>query len=268
MRLFFRFFISDLDPNRFMKNWTRLIVGAIIIIFTQACSIEKKICPAYQSAFIHDQEALDRHFSYFKEDSTPKLASVDKNRFLIVESKPYRKKLRSLQTIPMRDVYPVEDDSLAFDDEIPLAEREYGYDSTAVIKEEIDTTATATDSIYMISKKKEDFNIDQELYLWYLRDFLVYPDVRLQLEQNAEATQQQEKAEKKGFFGFFKNLFGGKKNKSDTTGVETNATEVEGEPEKKDLFGGLFKKKDKQEEPEEDEPENNNEGTVNEEEDF
>lgn len=252
-----------------MKNWTRLIVGTIIIISTQACSIERKICPAYQSAFIHDQEALDRHFSYFKEDSSPKLASVEKNRFLIIEDQSYRKKLRSLQTIPMRDVYPVEEDSLAFDDEIPLAEREYGYDSTAVIKEEIDTTATAADSIYMISKKKENFNIDQELYLWYLRDFLVYPDVRLQLEQNAEATEQQERAEKKGFFGFFKNLFGGKKNKSDTTGVETNATDIEDEPEKKGLFGGLFKKKNKEETPEpvDEEPDNNDEGTT-EEEDF
>ena len=246
-----------------MKNAHYLVVGLLFFLTLQACT-ERMICPAYQSAFIHDKDALDRHFSYFKEDSTPKIVSASKDRFLIVEPVAYRKKLRGLQTIPMQDVYPQEDDSLAFDDEIELAERDYGYDSTAVISE--DTVATAADSIYMISLKKENFNVDQELYLWYLKDFLVYPDVRLQMAEAAEASGEAagEKKEKKGFFGFFKRLFGGKKNKSDTTGVETSATELneEEKPKKKGIFG--FLKKDKKEK-EEDEPDNNEEATEEEE---
>ncbi len=244
-----------------MKNAHYLVVGLLLFLAMQACT-ERMICPAYQSAFIHDKDALDRHFSYFKEDSTPKvMATASKDRFLIIEPTAYRKKLRQLQTIPMQDVYPQEDDSLAFDDKIELAERDYGYDSTAVISE--DTVATAADSIYMISLKKENFNVDQELYLWYLKDFLVYPDVRLQLEENAEAVAKEEK-KKKGISGFFKRLFGGKKNKSDTTGVETSASELDGEeaPQKKGIFGFLKKgKKDKQAE----EPDNNEEATEEEE---
>lgn len=248
-----------------MKNAHYLVVGLLLFLTLQACT-ERMICPAYQSAFIHDKDALDRHFSYFKEDSTPKVLSASKDRFNIIEPVAYRKKLRSLQSIAMVDVYPQEDDSLAFDDEIELAERDYGYDSTAVISE--DTVATAADSIYMISLKKENFNVDQELYLWYLKDFLVYPDVRPQLEANAEAAAAEEK-KKKGISGFFKRLFGGKKNKSDTTGVETSATELDGEeePKKKGLFGG-FKKKGKKDKQEEEDTENNEEATEEETEDF
>ncbi|MEP2772365.1 MAG: hypothetical protein ABJH05_09460 [Fulvivirga sp.] len=250
-----------------MKNAHYLVVGLLLFLAMQACT-ERMICPAYQSAFIHDKDALDRHFSYFKEDSTPKILSASKDRFNIIEPVAYRKKLRSLQTIAMVDVYPQEDDSLAFDDEIELAERDYGYDSTAVISE--DTVATAADSIYMISLKKENFNVDQELYLWYLKDFLVYPDVRLQMEENAEVAAAEEK-KKKGISGFFKRLFGGKKNKSDTTGVETSATELNGEeePKKRGIFG--FLKKGKKDQQEEEDTENNEEATeeeTEEEDDF
>jgi len=250
-----------------MKNAHYLVVGLLLFLAMQACT-ERMICPAYQSAFIHDKDALDRHFSYFKEDSTPKVLSASKDRYNIIEPVAYRKKLRSLQSIAMVDVYPQEDDSLAFDDEIEYAERDYGYDSTAVISE--DTVATAADSIYMISLKKENFNVDQELYLWYLKDFLVYPDVRPQLEANAEAEAAEEK-KKKGISGFFKRLFGGKKNKSDTTGVETSATELDGEeePKKKGIFG--FLKKGKKDQQEEEDSENNEEATeeeTEEEDDF
>src|SRR5690606_17599426 len=53
----------------------------------------------------------------------------------------------------------------------------------------------------------------QDNYMWYLRDYLVLPDVRLaKLQQNAEArsSRVKEKAakrEKKGLKGFFRNLF-------------------------------------------------------------
>ncbi|MTI23041.1 hypothetical protein E1176_18570 [Fulvivirga sp. RKSG066] len=250
-----------------MRNAHLFLVGFIALYALQSCT-ERAICPAYQSAFIHDKEVLERKFSYFKEDSTPKILSASKDRYNIIEPVSYRKKLRSLQTIPMKDIYPQEEDSLSFDDDIALAERDYGYDSTAVIS--VDTLATAADSIYMISLKKEKFNVDQELYLWYLKDFLVYPDVRLQMAEEAElaqaAAKEQRKKEKKGFF---KRLFGGKKNKNDSTELETNATDVDGEPqkEKKGLFGFLKKKNKKEKAPKEEEPENNDEAAPEEEDD-
>ncbi|MEM8564987.1 MAG: hypothetical protein AAGF85_00910 [Bacteroidota bacterium] len=229
----------------------------LCILMVQACT-ERMICPAYQSAFIHDEEELRKRFSYFNEDSTPKLLEASKNRYLLLEPVSYRRKLRSLQTIPMKDVYPIEEDSLAFDDEFALAERDIGsrdlYDSADLVKDHsIETGAvdsTAADSAYVISIKKEKFNIDQELYLWYLRKYLVYPDVRLQQEDNAEEAAMAAKKEKKGFFGFFKNLFKKKNKEEEIEGdgadgdVETSATEVdEGEvqEEKKGLFSFLKK---------------------------
>lgn len=222
-----------------MNKLYQPILGVILFFVAQACA-ERAICPAYQSAFIHDKEVLKRHFSYFGEDSMPKVMEASKDKFLIIEPMSYRKKLRSLETIPMQDVYPQKADSLLFNDEFYLAERD-GYDSTAVIS--VDTTAAAADSLYVISLKKEKFNIDQELYLWYLRDYLVYPDVRLHHQEQAEQNLKAEKSEKKGFFGFFKNLFK-KKEASDSTvfDVETSATELKDGKKKKKKGLGLFRK--------------------------
>ncbi|WP_157494033.1 hypothetical protein [Fulvivirga imtechensis] len=231
-----------------MSKLYQPLAAIILFLCVQACT-ERAICPAYQSAFIHDKEVLKRHFSYFGEDSMPKVMEASKDKFLIIEPMSYRKKLRSLETIPMKDIYPQEADSLRFDDKFYLAERD-GYDSTAVIA--VDTLASAADSIYMISLKKEKFNIDQELYLWYLRDYLVYPDVRLHRQEMAEQKRVEEKEErkKKGVFGFFRNLFNKKEEPSDSTifDVETSATELDGKSKKKKKPLGLFKKKERSEE--------------------
>lgn len=240
-----------------MKYSYSLILGMLCILMVQACT-ERMICPAYQSAFIHDEEELRKRFSYFNEDSTPKVLEASKNRYLLLEPISYRRKLQSLQTIPMKDIYPVEEDSLAFDDEFALAERDIGsndlYDSADLVKDHsIETGAadsTAADSTYVISLKKEKFNIDQELYLWYLRKYLVYPDVRLQQEGEVGETESTGQKEKKGFFGFFKNLFKKKNKDEEIEGegadgdVETSATELddgEVQEEKKGFFSFLKK---------------------------
>ncbi len=228
----------------------QVIVGVIIVVAFSACT-QRMICPAYQSAFIHDKATLDRKFSYFGEDSMPKILEASKDKHLLIDPVTYRKRMRSLQTVEMKDIYPQVPDSLAFDDEFALAERETKsgdlYDSAALVADrpfEPDATVSESDSIYVISIKKEKFNIDQELYLWYLKDYLVYPDVKIQMEQNQENNQQAagQKGEKKGFF---KRLFG-KKSKSDSTkfDVETSATGLEEGTTKKKKFS-LFNKKDK-----------------------
>lgn len=236
-----------------MVRIRQIIVGLIVAVAFSACT-QRMICPAYQSAFIHDKATLDRKFSYFGEDSMPKILEASKDKHLLIDPVTYRKRMRSLQTVEMKDIYPQEPDSLAFNDEFALAERETKsgdlYDSAALVADrpfEPDQETAAADSsgVYVISLKKEKFNIDQELYLWYLKDFLVYPDVKLQMEQeeknNPNAGQQS--GEKQGFF---KRLFGGKKNKSDSSkfDVETSATGLDGETTKKKKFS-LFNKKDK-----------------------
>ena len=189
--------------------------------------------------------------------------------------------------------------------ELDLAARS-AIDSTYIEDIPQDTSQTYADSVYVITKDKElrllkynfpdslkfdeatgryvsetpeyvvqdvRFNVEQDNYMWYLRNSLVLPDVRLsQLQQNAqkeaEVNGSKNKKKKAGFFGFFKNLFK-KKDKgaaTDSTNVQTPAQPTEeefdyvdedeqlraqqGQPQqqepekKKGLFG---KKKDKEE---------------------
>lgn len=76
---------------------------------------EKLICPAYQSSFIHDKEALRQKFSYFVNDSTPKVftASASKSKYLIAVPESYRKRYRKMQTVEVRPVQPAVPDSLS-----------------------------------------------------------------------------------------------------------------------------------------------------------
>jgi hypothetical protein len=141
-------------------------------------------------------------------------------------------------------------DSLAMGEDgvVPGAEMDQAarsvIDSTYIVDVPRDTAQTAEDSVYMISKDKEvrvlkynfpdslvfdpatgkyiaekpkyyvtevKFNVEQDNYMWYLRDYLVLPDVRLahlnQSGQGADGKGTKGKKEKKGFFGFFKGLF-------------------------------------------------------------
>jgi hypothetical protein len=224
------------------------------------------ICPAYQSAFIHDPVAMSRKVSYFVNDSTPKVLTVSKNRYLIIPEASYRKKLRSLQTIAMKPIPTVIPDSLQEkkkEDRIIGAEQ----DSTATAPDSL-KSQSAEDSVYQISIDKEvrvlkfkmdsskfyidniKYTSDQDNYMWYFRDVLVLPDVRAALmnkgnkdQTGATGAEGTSAPEKKG--GFFKNLFK-KKTKPDSTATPaatspSDSTATAPAPKKK--FGGLFKKK-------------------------
>lgn len=241
-----------------------LVVGSLLII--SACSTQKMVCPAYQSVFIHDQVALRKKFSYFNEDSTPKVYTVSKNKYLIIPEQSYRKKIRSMQTIEMKPIYPKVPDSLqANNDEFKGAEQdETPVDSLAATKKE------AEDSVYAISKDKEvrvlkydrdsakyrivnvRYTSDQDIYMWYFRDVLVLPDVKAAMEEEKEAKEGKTSAttkgkkEKKGIKGFFKNILR-KKPKSDSTAVQnpppSTSSDSTAVGEKKEKKGGLFKRK-------------------------
>jgi hypothetical protein len=132
-----------------------------------ACT-QRLICPAYQSAFIYDKNELRKKFSYFQEDSTPKVFTASKNRYLVAEPVSYRKKVRSLQTVAMKPVKVYVPDSLTITDEegvlgetgiVPGAELDLAarsvIDSIYIVDIPKDTAQSVEDSVYMITKDKE-----------------------------------------------------------------------------------------------------------------
>jgi hypothetical protein len=213
----------------------------IVSILALGSCTQRMICPAYQSAFIYDKESLRKKFSYFVDDSTPKILTASKTKYLIAEPVSYQHKMRQMQTVEMKPIQPIVPDSLLPGYQPSLAELDSAansiIDSTYIVdvEQSEDTTQTAEDSVYVITKDKEvrllkydmdslkysvvevRLNVDQDNYMWYLRDHLILPDVRL---AKLQAKGEQAKAEKKGFFGFFKNLFKKKKkDKKDSANV-------------------------------------------------
>jgi hypothetical protein len=232
-----------------------------LLMLLSACTYQQTVCPAYQSAYIYDKDVLRKKFSYFENDSTPKVFAANKSKFLIIEPVSYKKKIRALQTVEQKPVPVVVPDSLKPgyvnpDDVFSMAERNV-FDSTAVIR--VDTVASpAQDSVYQITKDKEihvlkydnakkkyyvdtlGYNSEQDNYMWYLRHVLVLPDARLAAmegggQKEAPSKTTGKATRKKG--GFFKNLFN-KKEKRDSTDTfvgTTSATMLEGQeaPKKK-----------------------------------
>jgi hypothetical protein len=193
-----------------------------------ACT-QRMVCPAYQSSFIYDKEAVRAKFSYFQDDSTPKIYTASKSKYLIAVPESYRKKYRKMQTVEMTPVYPVIPDSIKEQQEYMLAEADAP-----------DSASTVVDTVYAITKTKERYNLDQDLYMWYFREMLVLPDVRAALEKKNEVKEEVKK-EKKGIKGFFQNLFK-KKPKNDSTGVAAPPVSLKEAPveepkKKKGLFG-------------------------------
>lgn len=230
------------------------IVVAGFSLMLVSCT-QQLVCPAYQSAYIYDKDALRKKFSYFNEDSTPKIyaSAPGKTKYLIAEPTSYRKKVRSLQTVPAKKVLTVLPDSLDPTKAVTGAELDSAarsiIDSTYVVDTQAtDTTQVAEDSVYVISIDKEvrvlkynfpdslkydpvtgkyvpekpryyveevGFNTEQDNYMWYLRDLLLLPDAKL--------AQQGEK-------------------EKDSSGKGTGTKKKKG---LKGFFAGLFKKKDK-----------------------
>ncbi len=234
-------------------QFSTFFLGLLLLIVFASCTTQRMICPAYQSAFIYDEDILAQKFSYF-EDSIPKEQFIaSKDKFLVINDVPYRKKLRKMQTIEMVDVYPQED-SLVSEEFVG-----YGYDSTAVISIEVDSAAM--DSLNMLPPWEEKFNIEQENYLYYFNDILVYPDERAALEA-ADAKMREIQGEKAKKRGFFKRLFGKKDKNSDPNsslvGGDSTATDT---GKKKGFFGRLFGKKNKNKLSEENQLEEEEEAT-------
>lgn len=237
-----------------------LMIGCCLML--GSCT-QRSICPAFQSAYIYDKDALRKKFSYFQEDSTPKMLTASKNKYLVAEPTPYRKKVRDLQTVQMKPVLVAVPDSIVGGDSVSMADLDRAarsiIDSTFIPERTAQAQAVqAEDSIYVISKDKElrllkyngadslvydpvaekyvaqkpeyyvkdvRLNVEQDNYMWYLRDHLILPDVRLaRMQQGAERekeSREKAKAEKKKKKkkGFFKNLFKKKTEEQDSITV-------------------------------------------------
>lgn len=246
-----------------------------LLLLCMGCT-QKMICPAYQSAFIYDKGVQKETFVYYNENkdqsreiiasnsktitlpardsswaksvvlpgpALPKERKVKKDRYLLLPDKTYKKALKLLQTVAMKPVYPKKPDSTQVAPDLAGAELDSA-DSVSIVKPT--DRKKKKDSVYVISIEKEKFNLDQDNYMWYFREVLVLPDVRLAMEGNKESQEVKAKATKGGFF---KNLFKKKvktQSKSDSTKASPSkdSTRVEQPKDKKGL-GGLFKKKPK-----------------------
>jgi hypothetical protein len=243
-----------------MKRAFILVVGIWIAL---ASCTERLICPAYQSAYIYDKDELRKKFSYFIDDSTPKVYTASKNKYLIAEPVSYARKVRSMQTVAMKPVRVVVPDSISGKgsaDSVTMDEMRRAtqsvVDSTFIVDVPRDSVPAAPlDSIYVITKDKElrllkynsadsldydsiqqkyvrqkpqyyvtdvRYNLEQDHYMWYLRDVLVLPDVKLaKNQQKGDGSGPGGKTkEKKGLKGFFKNLF---KKKQKAAAADTTA---------------------------------------------
>ena len=254
------------------------------------CNVQRTVCPAYQSAFLFDKTAERNMFvvsnvnksqpqevlasngkamtlpardsswdisPVIQAPSLPIARRVKKDRYLLLPTKTYRKALRALQTVPMKAVYPKKEvDSLDIKKALDSAAR--SITDTITNSQAAKSNAQANDSVYVITTAKEKFNVDQDNYMWYFRDILVLPDVKLAMdagksEKAAKATE--DKKMKTGFFQKLLGLFKKKpKAKMDSASLSdkainptdsTGASSTQPIAKKKKGLGGLFKKSPK-----------------------
>jgi hypothetical protein len=249
---------------------TRVLPTCVIILLALSSCTQRLVCPAYQSAFIFDKPTAKEKFVYYNESTTdpkeilasnsktitlpprdsswskstvlpgpslPKVQRVKMDKYLLLPAKTYKKALKALQTVEMKQVLPKKVDSLDIKAELDSAARSIT-DSTGAQAGK--PKAEEVDSVYAITKTKEKYNLDQDAYMWYFRDILVLPDVRAAMQQNKELKAQEKKTSKQGFF---KRLFGKKEKpkKADDSVVNKKSSDSTSVKPKKSL--NPFKKK-------------------------
>lgn len=215
-----------------MKN--RIFFNLLFI--ATACTVQKRVCPAYQSAFIFDKNTRENHFSYynnhFKEAMTvtasigksieippkdtlwmlrsvgldgpaiPFQKKVKRNKYLLLPKKSHRKALKLMRTVERKFVYEA-------------------YDSARMEKIHQLDSISLLDSVYRISEAREKFNLDQDAYMWYFKDQLLLPDARWEkFDKFVEEKKRAEETAKKNRKGWFSFLKRKKKLPEDTTAAK------------------------------------------------
>jgi hypothetical protein len=155
-------FLLIVNPKMTLRIYSFIL---ILFLALGSCA-DRVVCPAYQSSFIHDKETLRKKFSYFENDTVPKVYTASKTKYLVAVPESYRKRYRKMQTVTMTPVYPViadsiinppKDsvatnpmDSLLSLDSVAIA----GLDSATRAKLDL-AKATQADSVYEITKDRE-----------------------------------------------------------------------------------------------------------------
>lgn len=127
------------------------------------------------------------------------------DKYLLLPEKSYKKAMRSLQTVEMKQVLPKKEEVDSLDIMNALDSAARTITDTLTVQAPPKPKAEEVDTVYTITKTKEKYNMDQDIYMWYFRDILVLPDVRAAMQQKKEVAE-----EKKAKVGFFKRLFGKK----------------------------------------------------------
>src|SRR6218665_541949 len=232
-----------------MKNWGFL--G--LMLAATACTVEKRVCPTYQSAFLFDKNTRENHFSHynnsFKDAMTLSASSgksieippkdslwilrsmgldgpalpfqkkVARGRYLLLPKKSHRKILNSLQTVERKFVYEA-------------------YDSAKMKEIHRLDSISLLDSVYRISVAREKFNVDQDAYLWYFKDQLLLPDARWEkfdkkAEEERLAAQEKQDARKEKWRKLFKWLKRKKKEGTDSLTAGSDSTMAAGHDKRK-----------------------------------
>lgn len=192
-----------------------LILGGIL-----GCT--QNICPAFQSYYILDEEIREKQFTYFAEDSMPRIdmAGINKSQFGIINQPivsrippPIRNPFARLNSVPMEIIYPAKVDSLEFlGDDIMFAEMDV-----------VDTAA-----LEEIEGKVWHYNIDQENYFNYIKKKVglawaepasLLEDSELEEPETQADSLGVEPKKKKGIGGFL-NKFKKKKDQKPDTNEE------------------------------------------------
>lgn len=257
---------------------TRAPLTYVVIVIILGSCTQRLVCPAYQSAFIFDKPTAREKFVYYNESTTdpreilasnsksitlpprdsswsksdvlpgpalPQVRRVKMDKYLLLPEKTYKKALRSLQTVEMKQVLPkkpAEADSLDIMNAMDSAARTIT--DTLTVQAAKQKPEAAADSVYTITKTKEKYNMDQDIYMWYFRDILVLPDVRAAMMEKSETAAKEKKASKQGFF---KRLFGkkNKKAKEDSLKVDEAESDTTTSTKQKKSLNPFKKKKTK-----------------------
>jgi len=245
------------------------------LLILSSCT-QHLVCPAYQSAFIFDKPTAREKFFYYNESKTaskeiiassgntitlpprdsswansvvvqgpalPQARRVKMDRYLLLPEKTYKKAVRSLQTVETKQILPKKEelDSAAIASALDSAAR--SVTDTITMRASAKPKPEAADTAYAITKTKEKYNMDQDIYMWYFRDILLLPDVRAAMQEDKAAAEEKAAAKQ----GFFKRLFGKKdksakvKNVQDTVSVDDAEPNAGATRKKKSL--NPFKKK-------------------------
>jgi hypothetical protein len=187
----------------------------LVLIFFSAC-YRKTTCPAFQSQYILDEQALKKKYSLFNSDSEPKqgIGEVKKNKNGIHANRSYAVKFNEIRNVDMVMIYPGSQEAILV--------ANYGADSLSM------------DSVMIPSRRyMTTFHNEQLIYNTLFGSMRKPQQDGMELfKKDPRVEPEEEAVEEKERPGFFNRLFGGNKKKQRNKEKEERAEF--GDPEEED----------------------------------